>query len=208
MCLDFALIRHCLTQKNNFPISLLLLQIAQMVQDSQRYQPRTSLSEQMGEEDEMPDIDSPPADDYIVNVGDLDSEEDENTGVEDDGEPPAWYSLALNMKEQQEKYRLHENDTGSPEFQVAGMTERIAYLTKHLQQHPKDFSTRRGLVALVNKRRRLLNFLAAEDAKRYVELVSGLGIRHKAPGLVESREDKYFRFPKQKTNKKHLQKKN
>jgi small subunit ribosomal protein S15 len=178
-----------------------------MVQDSQRYQPRTSLSEQMGEEDDMPDIDSPPADDYIVNVGDLDGQEDEDAGVEDDGEPPAWYSLAQNMKEQQEKYRLHENDTGSPEFQVAGMTERIAYLTKHLQQHPKDFSTRRGLVALVNKRRRLLNFLALEDEKRYVEIVTGLGIRHKAPGRVELRDDKYSRFPKQKSVKKHLQKK-
>lgn len=183
------------------------LQIAQMVQDSQRYQPRTSLSEQIGEEDEMPDIDSPPADDYIVNVGDLDDEEDEDAGIEDDGQPPEWYLLQQRMQESQGKYKLHENDTGSPEYQVAGMTERIAYLTKHLQVHPKDFSTRRGLVALVNKRRRLLNFLAREDEKRYIEIVNGLGIRHKAPGRVETREDQYSRFPRQKAVKKHLVKK-
>jgi small subunit ribosomal protein S15 len=175
-----------------------------MVQDSQRYQPRTSLSEQIGEDDEISDIDSPPADDYIVNVGDMEDEEDEDAGIEDDGEPPAWFALEQRVSESQAKYRVHENDTGSPEYQVAGMTERINYLTKHLQQHPKDFSTRRGLVALVNKRRRLLNYLFKEDEKRYVEIVSGLGIRHKAPGKVEDREDKYSRYPQQKAVKKHL----
>jgi small subunit ribosomal protein S15 len=102
------------------------------------------------------------------------------------------------------QYRRHDTDTGSPEFQVAGMTERISYLTKHLQVHPKDFSTRRGLVALVNKRRRLLNYLALEDAGRYKELVASLGIRHKAAGLIPSREETYSRFPKQKAVKKHL----
>merc|ERR1712216_529022 len=158
---------------------------------------RTSLSEQIGEE-EISDIDSPPADDYIVNVGDLDDEDDESAGIEDDGEPPAWYASGQRMQELREKYRRTEKDTGSPEFQVAGMTERISYLTKHLQQHPKDFSTRRGLVALVNKRRRLLNYLFREDESRYAEIVSSLGIRHKAPGRVESREDKYAQYPKQK----------
>merc|ERR1712071_475270 len=62
----------------------------------------------------------------------------------------------------------------------------------------KDFSTRRGLVALVNKRRRLLNYLVREDVNRYSALVSALGIRHKAPGRVESREEKYANFPKKK----------
>lgn len=155
----------------------------------------------------MPDIDSPPADDYIVNAGDLDDAEDEDAGIEDDGEPPSWYSLQQRMNESQGKYKLHDNDTGSSAYQIAGMTERITYLTKHLQQHPKDFSTRRGLVALVNKRRRLLSYLAKEDEKRYVEIVGGLGIRHKAPGRVETREDKYSRFPRQKAIKKHLAKK-
>lgn len=155
-----------------------------MVQESQRYQPRTTLSEQMGgdlDEEDVSDIDSPPADDYIVNVGDLDNEDDEDAGIEDDGEPPAWYASQQRMAELREKHRRHEKDTGSPEYQVAGMTERIAYLTKHLQQHPKDFSTRRGLVALVNKRRRLLNYLFREDEQRYADLVSSLGVRHKAP---------------------------
>ena len=87
------------------------------------------------------------------------------------------------------------------------MTERIAYLTKHMQQHPKDFSTRRGLVALVNKRRRLLNYLVKEDVERYKEIVASLGIRHKAAGASRSREEKYSRFPGQKAVKKHLIKK-
>ena len=179
-----------------------------MVQESQRYTPRTTLSEQALDDDEdISDIDSPPADDYIVNVGDLDNEDDEDTGIEDDGEPPAWFASQQRMNELREQYRRHDKDTGSPEYQVAGMTERISYLTKHLHQHPKVFSTRRGLVALVNKRRRLLNYLFKEDEERYVQLVNSLGVRHKAPGRVETREDKYSRFPKQKAAKKHLLKK-
>jgi len=142
-----------------------------------------------------------------LNVGDLEGEADEADGTEDDGEPPAWYTSQQRMDELRNQYRRHDTDTGSPEYQVAGMTERIAYLTKHLQAHPKDFSTRRGLVALVNKRRRLLNYLFKEDANRYVELVSGLGIRHKAPSNVPDRTEKYSRFPQQKAVKKHLVKK-
>lgn len=183
-----------------------------MVQETQRYQPRTSLSEQVSaalddEDNDMSDIDSPPADDYIVNVGDLDNEDDEEAGVEDDGQPPAWYTSQLRVQEMREKHRLNEKDTGSPEYQIAGMTERINYLTGHLQENPKDFSTRRGLVALVNKRRRLLNYLARESETRYVQLIQSLGIRHKAPGEIETREDKYGRFPRQKAAKKHLMKK-
>mmetsp|Transcript_20676 Transcript_20676/g.26684 ORF Transcript_20676/g.26684 Transcript_20676/m.26684 type:complete len:208 (-) Transcript_20676:104-727(-) len=158
--------------------------------------------------DDFPDIDSPPADDYIVNVGDLEGDEDEDAvGVEDDGQPPAWAVSQQRIKELREQYRRHDKDTGSPEYQVAGVTERIVYLTKHLQTHPKDYSTRRGLVALVNKRRRLLNYLFKEDVNRYKSLVSSLGVRHKAPGNVENRNEKYIRFPKQKAIKKHLVKK-
>jgi len=176
-----------------------------MVQESQRYQPRTTLSERTLD-DEINDIDSPPDEDYIVNVGDMD-EDDEEAGIEDDGEPPAWAASQERMDALREKYRRHEKDTGSPEYQVAGMTERISYLTKHLQQHPKDFSTRRGLVALVNKRRRLLNYLHSEDENRYAEIVNSLGIRHKAPARVQSFEEKYGQYPKQKAIKKHLIKK-
>ena len=160
------------------------------------------------EEDEQEnDIDSPPADDYIVNVGDLEGDDEEDVGSQDDGELPGWAVLEERMQAVREQHRRHDKDTGSPEFQVAGMTERIAYLTKHMQQHPKDFSTRRGLVALVNKRRRLLNYLVKEDVERYKEIVASLGIRHKASGRVQSAEDKYGRFPGQKAVKKHLVKK-
>lgn len=165
------------------------------------------MDDEEDDDDELPDIDSPPADDYIVNVGDLENEADEDVGAEDDGQPPQWAASAERMEELRAKYRLHENDTGSPEYQVAGMTERISYLTGHLKEHPKDFSTRRGLVALVNKRRRLLNFLARENVERYSEIVTSLGIRHKAPGRVPDRAEKYSRFPGQKAVKKHLVKK-
>ena len=151
------------------------------------------------------DIESPPEEDYIVNVGDI--EEDADDGIEDDGEPPAWFESKKRIKELRDSVRRHDNDTGSPEFQVAGMTERISYLTKHLQQHPKDFSTRRGLVAMVNKRRRLLNYLYQEDQDRYVAVVQSLGVRHKPPGRYD-REEKYSSYPKQKAIKKHLMKKN
>ena len=143
-------------------------------------------------------------DDYIVSVGELESDDDQDVGMEDDGQLPGWAVAAQRIQEARDKYRRHDSDTGSPEYQVAGMTERINYLTKHLQLHPKDFSTRRGLVALVNKRRRLLNYLAREDVPRYKELIASLGIRHKAPGLVPSREEPYQRFPRQKAIKKHL----
>jgi small subunit ribosomal protein S15 len=178
-----------------------------MVQESERYQPLTSLSEQMGgalDEEFSSDIDATDPADYIVNVGDMESEDEEDAGVEDDGEPPAWYTSQQRITELRETHKRHETDTGSPEYQVAGITERISYLTKHLQQHPKDFSTRRGLVALVNKRRRLLNYLCRENEEKYFEIVASLGIRHKAPGRVESREDKYSQFPKQKAVRKHL----
>ena len=151
----------------------------------------------------------PAAEDYLVEVGELegDGSDDDQVGLEDDGEPPAWYSSQQRMEEMRNQYKRHEKDTGSPEYQVAGMTERITYLTAHLKQHPKDFSTRRGLVALVNKRRRLLNYLARESEERYIAIVKGLGIRHKAPSAVPNRVEQYGRFPGQKAVKKHLVKK-
>mmetsp|Transcript_53096 Transcript_53096/g.63948 ORF Transcript_53096/g.63948 Transcript_53096/m.63948 type:complete len:208 (-) Transcript_53096:23-646(-) len=134
---------------------------------------------------------------FIVSAEDLDAPANE------DFFPSDRFVHASNIQLARSKHRLHDTDSGSPEFQVAGMTERISYLTRHLKAHPKDFSTRRGLVALVNKRRRLLNFLYGESEERYVSLVKSLGIRHKAPGRVESREEKYGRFPGQKNKKKH-----
>jgi small subunit ribosomal protein S15 len=75
------------------------------------------------------------------------------------------------------KYRTHETDTGSPEVQVALLSERINYLTEHFKTHAKDFHSRRGLLKLVSQRRRLLDYLKAKDANRYKKLIESLGIR-------------------------------
>ena len=74
-------------------------------------------------------------------------------------------------------YRVHETDTGSPEVQVALLSERIGYLTEHFKTHAKDHHSRRGLLKLVGQRRRLLDYLKAKDASRYVELIRRLGLR-------------------------------
>ncbi len=75
------------------------------------------------------------------------------------------------------KYQVHEGDTGSPEVQVALLTERIAYLTEHFKGHAKDHHSRRGLLKLVGQRRRLLDYLRTKDANRYKKLIEELGIR-------------------------------
>lgn len=75
------------------------------------------------------------------------------------------------------KYRLHESDTGSPEVQIAILTERINYLTGHLQIHKKDHHSRRGLLKMVGQRRGLLNYLKAKDLERYRKIIESLGIR-------------------------------
>lgn len=80
-------------------------------------------------------------------------------------------------KEIIEKYRRHEKDTGSPEVQIAILTERINYLTEHLKVHKKDHHTRYGLLKLVVQRQKLLRYLYREDRKRYLDLIEKLGIR-------------------------------
>ena len=74
-------------------------------------------------------------------------------------------------------YQLHDTDTGSTEVQVAVLTERIRQVTDHLRTHKKDVHSRRGLVGLVSKRRRLLNYLSKEDVNRYQTLIARLGLR-------------------------------
>jgi small subunit ribosomal protein S15 len=74
-------------------------------------------------------------------------------------------------------YRTHETDTGSPEVQVALLSERINYLTEHFKTHVKDHHSRRGLLMLVGQRRRLLDYLKRKDADRYTDLIKRLGIR-------------------------------
>ncbi|MDX1435802.1 MAG: 30S ribosomal protein S15 [Anaerolineales bacterium] len=76
-------------------------------------------------------------------------------------------------------YQLHENDTGSPEVQVAILTNRITELTDHLRIHTHDESSRRGLLKMVGKRRRLLTYVRNKDYARYVELTDRLQIRRK-----------------------------
>lgn len=74
-------------------------------------------------------------------------------------------------------YRTHESDTGSPEVQVAILSDRINYLTEHFKTHAKDHHSRRGLLKLVGQRRRLLDYLKRKDANRYADLIRRLGIR-------------------------------
>ncbi len=76
-----------------------------------------------------------------------------------------------------QKYRRHDTDTGSPEVQVALLTERIAYLTEHFKTHKKDHHSRRGLLKLVGQRRRLLDYLRKVDQNRYKVVIDQLGLR-------------------------------
>ena len=76
-----------------------------------------------------------------------------------------------------EQFRVHEGDTGSPEVQIALLTERINGLTDHFKQHTKDHHSRRGLLMLIGKRRSLLEYLKTKDAERYRTIIDKLGIR-------------------------------
>lgn len=76
-----------------------------------------------------------------------------------------------------EKYGRHEGDTGSPEVQVALLTERINHLTEHFKVHKKDHHSRRGLLKLVGQRRRMLDYLKSKDVQRYRAVITSLGLR-------------------------------
>ncbi len=76
-----------------------------------------------------------------------------------------------------DKFRLHDHDSGSPEVQIALLTERIKYLTEHFRIHKKDHHSRRGLLKLVGQRRRLLDYLKANEIERYRTIVKELGLR-------------------------------
>ena len=75
------------------------------------------------------------------------------------------------------EYQTHDGDTGSPEVQVAVLTGKISHLTEHLREHKHDYHTRRGLLQMVGKRRRLLKYLQKKDVERYRSLISRLGLR-------------------------------
>jgi small subunit ribosomal protein S15 len=84
---------------------------------------------------------------------------------------------ATAKKEIIEKFKIHERDTGSPEVQIALLTERINYLNEHLKIHRKDHHSRRGLLKMVGQRRALLNYLRANDPIRYRVIIDRLGLR-------------------------------
>jgi len=75
------------------------------------------------------------------------------------------------------KYKIHEADTGSPEVQIALLSERIKYLTEHFKTHKKDFHSRRGLLKMVGRRRRLLDYLKTKNVDRYKGIIERLGLR-------------------------------
>ncbi|HOB74955.1 MAG TPA: 30S ribosomal protein S15 [Phycisphaerae bacterium] len=88
--------------------------------------------------------------------------------------------MAITLERKQQvvaDYRQHEKDTGSPEIQVALLTERINELTEHLKHHKKDQASRRGLLKMVGRRSRLLKYLTSVDRERYQKLISRLGLR-------------------------------
>jgi small subunit ribosomal protein S15 len=86
--------------------------------------------------------------------------------------------MALNKDDVIRKYQLHENDRGSAPIQIALLTARINELTEHFRKHQKDHHSRRGLLMMVGKRRRLLEYLKRTDLSRYRELIDDLGLRH------------------------------
>jgi small subunit ribosomal protein S15 len=88
--------------------------------------------------------------------------------------------MALHIAKKNElitKYRTHETDTGSPEVQIALLSERITTLTEHFQSHKKDHHSRRGLLKLVGQRRRLLDYLKREDVERYRKVLAAFNLR-------------------------------
>lgn len=88
--------------------------------------------------------------------------------------------MAIDVNKKSEiigNFKLHEKDTGSPEVQIAILSERIVYLTEHFKTHTKDHHSRRGLLKLVGQRRKLLDYLKTSDKERYENVISRLGIR-------------------------------
>ena len=86
-------------------------------------------------------------------------------------------AVVENKEETIREHRTHKGDTGSPEVQVAVLTRRIAHLTEHLREHKHDYHSRRGLLKMVGKRRRLLKYLQKTDIERYRALIARLGLR-------------------------------
>ncbi len=102
------------------------------------------------------------------------------------------------------KWRRDENDVGSPEVQIVIANEKIKYLTKHLLINKKDFASRRGLNAIVNLRRKQLNYLYKHNKEKALQMVNELGIRFKPPGMVWDKASKYAHFKNTKSKEHRL----
>ena len=124
----------------------------------------------------MVGIDDAPVDISSVATATMEPEEEEDNEFEPCA-PPQPFINAQNVSAAQQKFKRHETDSGSPEFQIATLTTRIAYLTDHLKENPKDHSSTRGLLQMVSTRRRLLKFLKREDEQRFTDIIAGLKIR-------------------------------
>lgn len=122
---------------------------------------------------------------------------DDGKGMPDLREP-GWYRNKVAMEETQTKWKTHEADTGSPAFQIARLSAKITYMTDHARRHPKDKHSIRGLITMVNKRRKLLNYLSKKDPETVDKIVAELGIRFKAADRVRSREEVYAAFKSRK----------
>jgi small subunit ribosomal protein S15 len=90
---------------------------------------------------------------------------------------PQPYINSKQIKEVREKYKINEVDTGSPEYQIAALSVRIAYMTAHVKKNPKDFSSTRGLIAMVNARKKLLKYLRSQSKERFLNICVNLKIR-------------------------------
>lgn len=104
-------------------------------------------------------------------------DDDEDLSDVEPCSPPQYVLNGEAIAAAREKFKRHETDCGSPEYQIATLTTRIGYLTTHLKQNPKDFSSTRGLLKMVATRRRLLKYLKREDESRFKSIIAGLGIR-------------------------------
>ncbi|CAM9186897.1 unnamed protein product [Choristocarpus tenellus] len=139
-----------------------------------------------------------PATDVLADLEELDYVTGDDQ-YQADLEPPKMYLHKLAKEAAIRRWRRDESDTGSPEVQIAILTERIVYLTKHMQEHPKDFHSRRGLVALVQKRRNNLNFYFRQEPLKCVTMCKTLGIRFRPKTLKEGREARYKSFKNTKS---------
>eukprot|EP00904_Undaria_pinnatifida_P010430 jgi/Undpi1/6517/HiC_scaffold_20.g08996.m1 len=139
------------------------------------------------------------ASDVLADLDELDSVMGVETQDQQDLKPKQAYLNKLAGQAAQLKWRVDEQDSGSPRIQVAILTEKIVYLTKHMQQHPHDYHSRRGLITMVNKRRRQLNYYFRTDSKGCLEMCATLGIRFRPKTRVRGREQRYAAFTNTKS---------